>query len=171
MDPYLAKLSPEQFEFRETPSKTKQLVRLNDFIGSAPLNHQKVALHMLNMVKAFDRIWHEGFILKLICLDISRDLILLIYFFVKNQKFFVNIGTDKSTQKRLKEQPKVPFLAQYYIYFDVADFPCVFSDSNGFAGCYTNDFALAVKSVLKMKSTSFKLSHHRLNIGALPGEF
>ncbi|KFM69009.1 putative RNA-directed DNA polymerase from transposon BS, partial [Stegodyphus mimosarum] len=148
MEQYIARLPPEQFGFRKGLSTTKQLVRLAEFIGSALYNNQKVALLMLDVAKAFDRVWHEGLIFKLISFNFQREMIQLIYSFIKNRNFFVSFGNDKSDLRYIRAGiAQGSILGPVLYLFYVADFPNVFKDLNNFLGCYADDTALAVKSL------------------------
>ncbi|KFM64681.1 putative RNA-directed DNA polymerase from transposon X-element, partial [Stegodyphus mimosarum] len=96
LQPHMEKLPPEQFGFRSGLSTTKQLVRLTEYIGEALHTKHSVALLMLDVAKAFDRVWHEGLIYKLVQLDFNREIIRIIYSFIKDRNFYVSIGSDSS---------------------------------------------------------------------------
>ncbi|KFM66762.1 RNA-directed DNA polymerase from mobile element jockey, partial [Stegodyphus mimosarum] len=145
--PHLHILPHEQFGFRKSLSTTKQLVRLVEFCGDAIHKKQNVALLMLDVAKAFDRVWHEGLIYKLIQQQMKRELIELIVSFITNRKFTVSVGQDLSTIRDIAAGvPQGSILCPILYLMYVADFPNPQRGDNYFMGCYADDTALAVKS-------------------------
>ncbi|KFM64063.1 putative RNA-directed DNA polymerase from transposon BS, partial [Stegodyphus mimosarum] len=147
MKVHLQKLPPEQFGFRQHLSTTKQLVRITDFVGQALHNNLNTAILMLDVAKAFDRVWHEGLICKLIDLDFERELILVLLSFISNRTFKVSVGNSLSTKRiMLSGIPQGSVLGPILYLFYVADFPKIHYNSNAILACYADDTAVAVKS-------------------------
>ncbi|KFM71947.1 putative RNA-directed DNA polymerase from transposon X-element, partial [Stegodyphus mimosarum] len=148
MQPYLDILPSEQFGFRAGLSTTKQLVRLTEYLGEALHIKQIVALLMLDVAKAFDRVWHEGLIYKLINFNFSRELVHLIYSFIRERTFYVSVGSDTSGHQRLGAGvPQGSILGPLLYIIYVADFPKDGITTNHYLGCYADDTAIATRSI------------------------
>ncbi|KFM74181.1 RNA-directed DNA polymerase from mobile element jockey, partial [Stegodyphus mimosarum] len=147
MKSYLTLLPPEQFGFRAHLSTSKQLVRLTEFIGSARHLNQNVAVLMLDVAKAFDRVWHEGLIAKLIDFNFERELLLIIFSFITSRKFVVSVHGAFSSERPIHSGiPQGSVLGPIFYLFYAADFPSVLYNNNSILACYADDTALAVKS-------------------------
>ena len=66
-------------------------------IKKSLVNKQTTGILSFDIEKAFDRIWQEGLIYKMIKLNIPDGLIHIIHSFIKNRTFRVKIGNDKSS--------------------------------------------------------------------------
>ncbi|KFM59463.1 RNA-directed DNA polymerase from mobile element jockey, partial [Stegodyphus mimosarum] len=148
LEPYLPLLPDEQFGFRKNLSTTRQLVRIVEFIGAAFHNKQSVALLMLDVAKAFDRVWHEGLIFKLINMGLQRELILLIYSFLQHRTFYVIQGNEKSNIKPIRSSvPQGSILGPILYLFYISDFPKPNLNHYSLLACYADDTAIAIKSI------------------------
>lgn len=85
-----------QFGFRPSLSTTHQLDRLTKTIKNNRRAKKSTGLVLLDGEKAFDTIWHEGLVYKLIILKFPTHLIKLIHSFLKNRENNVYIGQTKS---------------------------------------------------------------------------
>ena len=82
-------LRPEQFGFRRKHCTTHQLLRIVDQIVNGFNNrHYTVAL-FLDISKAFDSVWHEGLLHRLINYNIPPYLVHIIHSFLSNRTFAV----------------------------------------------------------------------------------
>lgn len=90
-------LIPQQFGFREGLSATHQAYRLVDFITSSKINKQKTAAVFLDVSKAFDRVWTNGLLFKLINYKFPPYLIHLISSFLQNRNFHVRVKSTLSS--------------------------------------------------------------------------
>ena len=79
----------EQFGFRESHSTIQQVVRVVDNIISNRNKNQSTALLLIDLAKAFDKVWHEGLIYILINYNFPPFIIKFISSYLKNRKFFV----------------------------------------------------------------------------------
>ncbi|KFM65725.1 RNA-directed DNA polymerase from mobile element jockey, partial [Stegodyphus mimosarum] len=148
LEPYLPLLPDEQYSFRKNLSTTRQLVRIVEFIGAAFHNKQSVALLMLDVAKAFDRVWHEGLIFKLINMGLQRELILLIYSFLQHRTFYVIQGNEKSNIKPIRSSvPQGSILGPILYLFYISDFPKPNLNHYSLLACYADDTAIAIKSI------------------------
>ena len=79
-------ISPKQSSFRPGDSCTNQLLSIAHIILSAFDDSHKVRGVLLDISKAFDRIWYEGLLFKLRQNGISGELITLINLFLSCRK-------------------------------------------------------------------------------------
>ena len=56
---------------------------------------------LLDVEKAFDRVWHQGLLYKLITINLQPNLIKIIHSFLTNRQFFVEINGRKSSQHNI----------------------------------------------------------------------
>ncbi|GBN98671.1 putative RNA-directed DNA polymerase from transposon X-element [Araneus ventricosus] len=89
-------LIPYQFGFKPKLSTTHQLLRAVEFITSGFENRFCTGAVFLDIQKAFDRVWINGLIYKLITHNIPSSLIKLITTFLTNRQFKVRIGNTLS---------------------------------------------------------------------------
>ncbi|GBM13938.1 putative RNA-directed DNA polymerase from transposon BS [Araneus ventricosus] len=86
-------LCPEQFGFREKLSTSHQLIRVVEYVTEGFANKQKTGAVFLDIQKAFDRVWQDGLIHKLIHYKTPSYLIKLIDSYLLERKFAVR-GCD-----------------------------------------------------------------------------
>ncbi|GFX96041.1 probable RNA-directed DNA polymerase from transposon X-element [Trichonephila clavipes] len=60
---------PQQCGFRPKCSTVHQLLRVTELINSGFAKHEATGILFLDIAKAFDKIWHNGLLIKLIRLD------------------------------------------------------------------------------------------------------
>ncbi|GFU81831.1 RNA-directed DNA polymerase from mobile element jockey [Trichonephila clavipes] len=60
---------PQQCGFRPKCSTVHQLLRVAELIHSGFAKHEATGILFLDIAKAFDKIWHDGLLFKLIRLD------------------------------------------------------------------------------------------------------
>lgn len=82
-------LRPEQFGFRSRHSTIHQLLRLVDEIITAFNNRHFVASLFLDITRAFDSVWHEGLLHRLISYNFPPYLIHLINSYLQHRSFTV----------------------------------------------------------------------------------
>lgn len=85
-----------QFGFRPGHSTGLQLLRLHNFITEAFKNKLSVGMITFDVWKAFDTVWHNGLIYKLINLKFPGHLIKIINSFLTNRSFQVKVGNAVS---------------------------------------------------------------------------
>jgi hypothetical protein len=93
------KIRPEQFAFRCGHSTTLQLVNLVDKISSNLNNKTHTAAIFLDVEKAFDRVWHEGLIHKMLIIGVPVNLLQLIDSFLTHRSFSVRIDGHSSSPR------------------------------------------------------------------------
>lgn len=134
-------LPRHQFGFLCGHSTIQQAVRTKQFLINNKKKRKSVGVVLLDIEKAFDSIWHDGLIFKLIEMKLPTYLVRIIQAFIRNQRFAVYVNGCKS------EEVNIPAgLAQrtcispllYALY--VADMP---SDININTALFADDTALA----------------------------
>lgn len=90
-----------QFGFRQAHSALHQVVRIVDYAKSK--SRSPVALILLDVAKAFDRVWHEGLIAKLERYGLPSQLCKLLHSFLRDRVFRVRVGEEYSDWKRIKD--------------------------------------------------------------------
>ena len=94
-------IRPEQFGFRHHHSTTLQLVNVLDNIISAKNLRKKTAAVLLDVQKAFDKVWHPGLIFKLISLGVPTQLVNILKSFLHNRKFSIKVENNHSTSRNI----------------------------------------------------------------------
>lgn len=87
-----------QFGFRKGHSTVHQAKRLQKFIARKKLSKKSTGVVLLDIEKAFDSIWHDGLIHKLIKMKLPTFLIRLIDAFVRDRNFAVHINNNTSNK-------------------------------------------------------------------------
>ncbi|CAI6345283.1 unnamed protein product [Macrosiphum euphorbiae] len=93
---------PEQHAFRTGHSTTLQLTKLIDDLSVSQGRKQRTAALFLDMEKAFDRVWHNGLIHKLLGTRTPINLVKLIKSFLTNRQFFIKISHHQSTTRQIE---------------------------------------------------------------------
>jgi hypothetical protein len=89
-------IPPEQYGFRQKFSTTRQLVRIIEESKNSINNKNSTGLVMLDVEKAFDRVWHDGLVYKMIELQFPSYIIRLVNSFLRERSFFVEIAGNQS---------------------------------------------------------------------------
>ncbi|KXJ68277.1 hypothetical protein RP20_CCG004565 [Aedes albopictus] len=90
---------PEQFGFRRGHSTTHQQVRVeNDTHRNTALSNNTVMV-LLDGEKAFDNVWHDGLVYKLVQTGFSTYLTRMVRNYLANRSFRVHFtGTESELQ-------------------------------------------------------------------------
>jgi hypothetical protein len=91
------KIRDEQFAFRQNHSTVLQLTKLMNQI-SANLNQGiQTAAIFLDVEKAFDTVWHDGLLHKMLSMNIPLQLLKIIESFLSERTFFAKIENQNSS--------------------------------------------------------------------------
>lgn len=90
------KLIPEQFGFRQCHSTVQQLTRVAEHVTHKLNLGQSTGMILLDIEKAFDSVWHNGLLHKLIKMEVPMQLVKLIQSYLSDRTFFVKIDKDAS---------------------------------------------------------------------------
>ncbi|GFU19909.1 RNA-directed DNA polymerase from mobile element jockey [Trichonephila clavipes] len=125
-----------QHGFRENTATNHQLLRLTNLVVSGFNNHETTVGAFLDVEKAFDRVWHDGLLLKLIELNFPPYIIMIINNFLKNRTFQIKISSTLSrTDYASAGCPQGSLLSPLLYNIFTHDFPtaptvhiCLFAD-------------------------------------------
>ena len=101
-------ISDEQFGFRHGHSTQHQILRVLEFItielrkNSLTSNKRKVGAVLLDVAKAFDSVWHNGLLRKLIEYKIPDCYIAFLNSYLKSRKFQVDVDNHLSSEFDIK---------------------------------------------------------------------
>ncbi|GFU65076.1 RNA-directed DNA polymerase from mobile element jockey [Trichonephila clavipes] len=93
---------PQQCGFRPKCSKVHQLLRVTELIHSGFAKHEATGILFLDIAKAFDKIWHDGLLIKLIRLDFPAPLIKSIHSFLSHRSFRVRVDRILSSPRLIR---------------------------------------------------------------------
>lgn len=133
-----------QFGFRRNHSTVHQILRLTEKISLDFNQDLSSAMVTLDVEKAFDSVWHDGLIFKLIQINCPIYLIKLAQSFITDRSCFVQINDSKSLEYLIEAGvPQgsnwAPLLYSTYLY----DIP---TPSNCDEAIFADDTALKTKS-------------------------
>lgn len=151
----------EQFGFRRGHSTTHQLKRVSDIIDQKLGAKKSVGIMTLDIEKAFDSVWQEGLIHKLIRKRCPPFLIRIIHSFIKKRTFQVKCGAATSSPKPVPfgvPQGSVLSPSLYNIY--VHDIP---TGKNCERALFADDTAImSTSSVCSAIENNLKKYHKKL---------
>jgi Reverse transcriptase (RNA-dependent DNA polymerase) len=90
-------IPPEQHGFRAKFSTTRQLHNVISDARQALSEKDSMGFVMLDVEKAFDRVWHQGLLYKMDKLNFPTHLVKMVSSFLKNRSFHVELRGRKST--------------------------------------------------------------------------
>lgn len=88
----------QQFGFRQKYNTVQQLLRITNDIIKGFNNNKVTAMLLLDIEKAFDKVWIDGLIYKLIQYNYPSALIKLIHSYMTDRKFKVTISGIKTSE-------------------------------------------------------------------------
>jgi len=144
-------LPPEQHGFVRGRSTLHQLKRLTDHVKAGfALRGNRIrstGMILMDVERAFDRVWHAGLLKKMIDFNCPRYLVSLTHSFLVNREFIVSVEGQRSTSKAIPfglPQGAVISPTLYNIY--IADAPqTILNCERGFFADDTGLWASAVK--------------------------
>lgn len=92
-------LIDQQFGFRPGHSTSHQLLRVANIISHGFNTKRHTGIVFLDVAKAFDRVWHEGLIHKLITANFPAYLINIVRSYLGSRSFHVALGGERSTTR------------------------------------------------------------------------
>lgn len=148
LEPFLSFIPKEQYGFRKNLSTTKQLIRLIDFISDGIYKKESTALLMIDVAKAFDRVWHKALIKKLIQNNIPVDFIRILDMYLNNRTFQIRLNGKLSDKRPIRAGvPQGSLLGPILYIIYTSDFPINDKDLRSMVAFYADDTAIAVRSI------------------------
>ena len=89
-------LPPQQFGFRREHNTMHPLVRIKKIVKSNFMEQKSTAMVLLDIKSAFDSVWHNALIYKMIKLNFNDNIIKITQCFLSNRSFRVFIGSKSS---------------------------------------------------------------------------
>lgn len=134
----------QQHGFQRGKSTSTLLVQLISKIKTALASGTSTGMILLDVEKAFDRVWHTGLLYKLICANTPHYLVKMTASFLENRTFHVEVNGFKSSNIQIKygvPQGAVCSPTLYNIY--TADLP---KEAKCDATLFADDTAFTVSS-------------------------
>jgi hypothetical protein len=137
-------LPDEQCGFRKKHSTVSQLARITDYISKGFNLHKHTGMVSLDVEKAYDTVWINGLLYKLITLQLPAYLVTILRAFLVGRSFTVRLNDTSSTPKHTPAglpQGAVLSTTLFAIYISDMPRPC-----NTQLAIYADDTALFTQS-------------------------
>lgn len=106
---------------RSNHSTVQQLLRITEHINTVYEKHRHTGAVFIDISKAFDKVWHDGLLYKLMSINTPSSLFNIINSFLLNRQFSVKINDNISDLKPIsagvpKGSKLGPILFNIYVY-------------------------------------------------------
>ncbi|GFT43336.1 RNA-directed DNA polymerase from mobile element jockey [Trichonephila clavipes] len=92
----------EQYGFVTKCSTVTQLLRVTKLVHTGFQNHQATGMLFVDIAKAFDKIWHDGLISKMMRLGFSDQILKIIHSYLNSREFRVRVKNCLSSPRPVK---------------------------------------------------------------------
>ena len=138
-------LANEQFGFRSQHSTCHQLLRLTEKITSGFNSNRVTAVVFLDIAQAFDRVWHDGLVHKLMLLKFPPYIIHIIQSYLTDRTFEVHLLNSISSTRPIKAGvPQGSILGPTLFNLYINDIP---RSPNTELALYADDTAIIAQSL------------------------
>ncbi|GFW35133.1 RNA-directed DNA polymerase from mobile element jockey [Trichonephila clavipes] len=93
---------PEQHGFVTKCSTVTQLLRVTELVHTGFQNHQSTGMLFVDIAKAFDKIWHDGLISKMMRLGFLDQILKIIHSYLNSREFRVRVENSLSSPRPVK---------------------------------------------------------------------
>jgi hypothetical protein len=137
----------DQYGFKRGHSTTHALLRNVERITHGFNNNKATVTLLLDIERAFDKVWTTGLIAKLIQAKIPPHLIHIINNYLQNRTFFVMLHNSHSSLRRIQAGvPQGSLLGPTLFNLYINDIPSIENDSNVALSIYADDTNISVRS-------------------------
>ncbi|GFV12124.1 probable RNA-directed DNA polymerase from transposon BS [Trichonephila clavipes] len=148
--------SPEQHGFVTKCSTVTQLLRVTELVHTGFQNHQATGMLFGDIAKAFDKIWHDGLISKMMRLGFSDQILKIIHSYLNSREFRVRVENCLSSPRPVKSGiPQGSLLGPRLFNLYICDIP---KADNVHLAMYADDTAIISQHTYNFKIIE-KLHH------------
>jgi hypothetical protein len=138
-------LPDQQFGFRKNHSCDHQLLRVTNKIAHGMNTNKATGIVFLDVAKAFDRVWHEGLLSKLILKKFPNSLVNLIASYLEDRSFHVALRGERSASRQIRAGvPQGSILAPFLFNIFTSDMPTKLAGTE--VALYADDAAIYSQS-------------------------
>jgi len=92
-------IQPDQYAFRPKHSMTNLLTKVIDHLVNTTNREERTAAVLLDFEKAFDKVWHDGLLHKLLQLHVPPSLVRIVQSFNSDRTYSVRVGSAFSSPR------------------------------------------------------------------------
>lgn len=138
-------IPPEQHGFRKRHSTNHQLLRVTDYITEGFNRRQATGALFLDVSKAFDKVWHDGLIYKLLILGAPKSLVEIIKSYLTDRQLQIKLEDCRSRPKPITAGvPQGSLLSPLLYNIYTQDMP---KTPNTMLAMYADDTAILTRSL------------------------
>ncbi|GFY15748.1 RNA-directed DNA polymerase from mobile element jockey [Trichonephila clavipes] len=93
---------PEQHGFVTKGSTVTQLLRVTELVHTSFQNHQATGMLFVDIANAFDKIWHDGLVSKMMRLEFSDQILKIIHSYLNSRELRVRVENCLSSPRPVK---------------------------------------------------------------------
>ena len=133
-------MKAQQFGFRAKHSTVQQVLRIVETISLRFNNDKSTAMTLLDIEKAFDAVWHDALLHKILSLNFPSYLVKIVSSFLNDRFATVSVGSSQSTKYSISAGvPQGSPLSPYLFNIFINDMPI---PKHCKIACYADDTAI-----------------------------